>query len=157
MPIGYNFAIVYKSPCFWLARPYLDVSPNGLRSVTQFFHQNSCITLNLRGNSIMDIVIVDILFGWPTMLLALFVSLWGVSRRSCPLLIIASVLSLPFSLYIMGGTGVVWKLFLFIPLSFLFSCYFIRKNKENISWLLILIDIVMILYIGISVATQNRG
>ena len=100
--------------------------------------------------------IVVIMFGWPMVMAALLIAIVGMLKHSCRFLIAASILSLPFSLYLMGGAGMVWKSFLFMPIAFLLACYLSQKEKHAVAWLLIVMDGIMLMALALAVMTQNH-
>ncbi len=94
----------------------------------------------------MENVIINVIFGL-SVFLTLPVAVIGMIRHSCKLLVLASVLSLPFSLYVSGGYSLIFKSSLFIPLAFLLSCYFNKRDKGAASWILISAALVVFLFI----------
>lgn len=94
----------------------------------------------------MEDVIINVIFDL-SVFLTFPVAVSGMIRHSCKLLVLASILSLPFSLYVSGGYSLILKSALFIPLSFLLSCYFNKRYKEAVSWILISVALVVFLFI----------
>ncbi len=94
----------------------------------------------------MEDVIVTIIFSL-SVFLTFPVAAIGVIKHSCKLLVAASILSLPFSLYVSGGDSLIFKSSLFIPFAFLLSCYFDRRNKGVASWISTAAAFVVFLFI----------
>ena len=94
----------------------------------------------------MEDVIVNTIFGL-SVFLTLPLAMIGILKHSCKLLGVASVLSLPFSLYAAAGYSLIFKLAIFVPLLFLLSCYFLKRDKRSIFWALMLIAVIIFLFI----------
>jgi len=94
----------------------------------------------------MEDVVVNVMFGL-SVFLAFPVAVIGVIKHSCKLLVAASVLSLPFSLYVSVGYSLIFKSSLFIPFAFLLSCYFNKRDKRVAAWILISVALVEFLFI----------
>ncbi len=94
----------------------------------------------------MEEVIVNAVFGL-SFFLTFPIAVIGMIRHSCKLLVVASVLSLPFSLYVAGGYPLIFKSSLFTPLLLLLSCYFNKQKKRYIFWMLISIALAVFLFI----------
>ncbi len=78
-----------------------------------------------------------VVFGWPAILLALVLSVLGISKRIPGLLAVAAVIATPFSLFLGGGPRFGWLGFM-IPVLLLGASVAVRYRRVEIAWLLLL-------------------
>ena len=74
--------------------------------------------------------------GWPSILLALVLSVIGVAKRSPLLLVVSAVVATPFSLYLGGSPRFGWLGFI-IPVLLLGASVAVRYRRVEIAWLLL--------------------
>ena len=84
-----------------------------------------------------------LVFGWPAILLAIVLSVWGIARRRPAGLYVAAVIAAPFSLYL-GGTPRVGWLGLIIPVLLLGAGMAVRYRRVEIAWLLLMPVVVIV-------------
>ena len=80
---------------------------------------------------------VQIIFGWPFIILSLLVSVIGLITKRYWLLLIGAVLFAPFSYYLSGAPGIRWIGFAF-PLFQVGAAFAVRGNKMLLAWILTL-------------------
>ncbi len=84
-----------------------------------------------------------VVFGWPSILLALVLSVIGIAKKSPLLLVVSAVVATPFSLYLGGSPRFGWLGFI-IPVLLLGASVAVRYRRVEIAWLL-LVPIVAVL------------
>jgi hypothetical protein len=82
----------------------------------------------------MDIL-VQIVFGWPAIIVSLLLTLAGLIWKRFWLLIVAAVIFFPFSLYLSGFPS-VRVLGLFLPVFQLGAAIAVRARKLPLAWVL---------------------
>ena len=83
-----------------------------------------------------------LLFGWPAILLAIVLSVLGITKRSPSVLAASAIIATPFSLYLGGSPRVGWLGFI-IPVLLVGASVAVRYRRVEIAWLL-LVPIVAI-------------
>ena len=78
-----------------------------------------------------------LVFGWPAILLAMVLSVWGIARRRPAGLYVAAVIAAPFSLYLGGTPRVGWLGFI-IPVLLLGAGVAVRYRRTEIASLLLM-------------------
>ncbi len=84
-----------------------------------------------------------VVFGWPSILLAIVLSVIGVAKRSPLLLVVSAVIASPFSLYLGGSPRVGWLGFM-IPVLLLGASIAVRYRRVEIAWLLLVPIVVVV-------------
>jgi hypothetical protein len=79
--------------------------------------------------------LVQIIFGWPAIILSLLATLSGLIWKRFWLLLVAAVLFFPFSLYL-SGFPAVRVLGLFLPVFQLGAALAVRARKLPFAWVL---------------------
>jgi len=77
-----------------------------------------------------------IVFGWPAILLSIALSAIGIVRKRPKWLVVAAILALPFSIYLVGSPAFRW-FGLAIPLLLAGAGYSIFKNHSGVAWFLL--------------------
>jgi hypothetical protein len=85
----------------------------------------------------MSDLLVQIVFGWPFIILSLLVSLISLITKRYWLLLVGAVLFAPFSYYLNGAPGIHGIGFAF-PLFLAGAAFAVRANKMVLAWILIL-------------------
>ena len=77
-----------------------------------------------------------IVFGWPAVIVTLLLSVAGIARKKPSLLVIATIVVIPFSYYLMGSPrfGLVG---LIIPFCMLGSSIAVHRRYMALAWLLL--------------------
>jgi hypothetical protein len=77
-----------------------------------------------------------IVFGWPAVIVTLLLSVAGIARKKPSLLVIATIVVIPFSYYLMGSPrfGLVG---LAIPLLLLGSSIAVHRRHLALAWMLL--------------------
>ncbi|MEW6404545.1 MAG: hypothetical protein AB1649_22335 [Chloroflexota bacterium] len=101
----------------------------------------------------MTDLLLQIVFGWPFVILSLLVSLIGLITKRHPYLFVAAALILPFSVYLIGYPFVRgWSLAL--PLCQVASAFAIRNQKVTLAWSLFLLPLLAIAWLAFLVLSQ---
>lgn len=98
----------------------------------------------------MTDILVQIVFGWPAIITSILLSIAGVWLKKPALLITAGIVCIPFTYYLSGirAPAVILPLFQFG------SAYAIRRQKDQIAWLLIAPIIIIAALLAYAVLTQ---
>ncbi len=81
--------------------------------------------------------LIVIIFGWPFMALAIFVSVVGVIFERAGLVLIGAVLIIPFC-YNLSGTSIFSIFSLLLPVFQAGSAWAVKEENETWSWLLLM-------------------
>lgn len=101
----------------------------------------------------MTEILLQIVFGWPAIILSLLVSLIGLITKRHQYLFVAAVLLLPFAIYLMGYPSVRgWSLAL--PLCQIGSAFAIRNQKIVLAWSIFLLPLLAIAWLAFLVLSQ---
>ena len=92
--------------------------------------------------------------GWPAVLLGLSLSVAGVVFKNSRLLIIAAVLILPLSIYLLGGNNWISRIFPIFPILLVICWYTVRRNLYLASWLILVVPITGFSYLAYLVINQ---
>jgi hypothetical protein len=104
----------------------------------------------------MQQIIVQIIFGWPFIILSLLLAVTGLILKRPALLQAGAVLFTPPALYLSGYPSIRWFGFL-LPLFILGAAYYVKKGKAGIAWILISGPILISAWLAFIVLTQNRN
>jgi hypothetical protein len=98
----------------------------------------------------MTDILVQIVFGWPAIIVSILLSIAGVWLKKPALLVTAGIVCIPFTYYLSGYhvAAVILPLFQFV------SADAIRRQKNLLAWLLIIPIIVIALVLAYAVLTQ---
>jgi hypothetical protein len=99
-------------------------------------------------------ILVQIIFGWPVILLSLAVSVAGILKKRSWLLVVGGVLCVPFTLYLSGWPGIRFLAFL-LPVFQLGAAWAVHGNRKAIAWSLLLPLASVIVILAIIVLTQS--
>ncbi len=75
-----------------------------------------------------------LVFGWPAIVLAIVLSVVGITKKSAQVLVAAAIIAAPFSLYIGGTPRVGWLGFM-IPVLLVGASVAVRYRRVEIAWL----------------------
>lgn len=99
---------------------------------------------------------IQLIFGWPGMALAMVLAITGIYLRKRWLLLTVGVLLLPSSFYFFGANNWVRLMGIYIPLSAFISAFYVESNRL-VPALLLTPIILFYSWLGYSVATQVTG
>ena len=98
-------------------------------------------------------ILIQIVFGWPFIILSLLVSLIGLVKKRYSLLLVGAVLFAPFSYYLSGAPGIRWIGFAF-PLFQAGAAFAVRGNKMFLAWILTLPAFLVSAWLAFLVLSQ---
>jgi hypothetical protein len=101
----------------------------------------------------MTDILVQIIFGWPFIILSLLVSLIGLLTKRYWLVLLGAVLFAPFSYYLSGAPGIRWIGFAF-PLFLAGAALAVRNQKMLMAWLLTLPAFLISAWTAVLVLSQ---
>jgi hypothetical protein len=80
-------------------------------------------------------VLSQLLFGWPAILVTLFLAGRGLVKNDYRWLVAAAILSVPYS-WFLSGFPVIRSPVVLLPLLLLGSAYAMFRGREMLSWIL---------------------
>jgi hypothetical protein len=92
--------------------------------------------------------------GWPAISLSMLLSIAGVYFKKSRLLIIAALLILPVSLYLLGANNWISIIFPFFPVLLIACWYTVRHNLVITSWSLLIVTSSGFSYLAYLVINQ---
>jgi hypothetical protein len=98
----------------------------------------------------MSEIFVQIIFGWPTIITSILLSIAGVWFKKPVLLVVAGVVCLPFTYYLSGFRTPA----AILPLFQFGSAYAVSRQKTLIAWLLIAPLVMIAGILAYAVLTQ---
>jgi len=98
----------------------------------------------------MTDILAQTIFGWPAIILSILLALAAITRRWAGLLIVATIVALPFFWYL-SQTPRFGLDALLIPLLLLAAAYALTQNRARIAALLLIPYAAFILWIAIRV------
>jgi hypothetical protein len=104
----------------------------------------------------MQEILVQIIFGWPFIILSLMLAVTGVILKRPALLVIAAVFFMPPAWYLSGYPAIRW-LGLLLPVFILGAAYSIKRGKAGIAWALLSPPVLASAWLAFLVMTQNRN
>jgi hypothetical protein len=100
--------------------------------------------------------LVQIIFGWPAIILSLAASVAGVAWKRPWLCVLGAALFAPFSYYLAGAMAGNW-LMLALPLFQLAAAYAVHKDNMRYAWLLLLPSLLISAWVaGLVLFYQSR-
>jgi hypothetical protein len=94
---------------------------------------------------------IQIVFGWPAIIVTILLSITGLALKKPVLLIIVGFICMPFTYYASNGLR---NHFVVLPLLQFASAYAITRQKKVIAWLLIAPLIMISTILAYAVLTQ---
>jgi len=82
-------------------------------------------------------LLVQIIFGWPAIILSLAVSAAGILKNWSWMLVLGGVVIIPFSLYLSGYPSVRYFAFL-LPLFQFGAAWAAHAKRKGLAWILLL-------------------
>ena len=101
----------------------------------------------------MTEIFIQIIFGWPAIITAILLSIIGVVLKRPVMLVIAGVVSLPFTYYISNGLR---NPAVSLPLFQFASAFAISRQRNVLAWLMISPLIVIATMLAYAVLTQYQ-
>lgn len=97
--------------------------------------------------------LIPVIFGWPTVIASLLVSLAGLMTKKAWLLIVGGFLAVPFTWYTSLYGGLCTLNFL-LPFFQFGAAYAIRREKVRLAWLSLLPLTIILVALGFIVFVQ---
>ena len=98
-------------------------------------------------------LLIQIVFGWPFIILSLLVCLIGLITKRYWLLLVCAVLFAPFSYYLSGAPGIRWIGFAF-PLFQAGAAFAVQRSKMILAWILALPAFLVSAWLAFVVLSQ---
>jgi hypothetical protein len=97
---------------------------------------------------------VQIIFGWPAILLSLAVSVIGVVKKWPWMVMLGGVVIIPFSIYLSGYPSVRFGAFL-LPLFQFGSAWAVHQKRKPLAWSMLIPLALVSILLAFVVLTQN--
>ena len=94
-----------------------------------------------------------VVFDWPAILLAIVLSVLGITKKSPAVLVASAVIAIPFSIYLGGNPGIGWLGFM-IPVLLLGAGVAVRYRRVEIAWLLLVPVVAVVGWVASLVMRQ---
>jgi hypothetical protein len=104
----------------------------------------------------MQEILVQIIFGWPFIILSLLLAVTGVIMKRPALLVAAALFFTPPAWYLSGYPSIRW-FGLLLPVFILGAAYFVKRGKAGIAWALLSPPILASAWLAFLVMAQNRN
>jgi hypothetical protein len=104
----------------------------------------------------MQEILVQIIFGWPFIILSLLLAVAGVILKRPPLLVAAALFFTPPAWYLSGYPGIRWFGIL-LPAFILGAAYSVKRGKTALAWVLLSPSILISAWLAFLVMAQNRN
>ena len=101
----------------------------------------------------MSALLVQIIFGWPAILVSLALCIAGLLWMKAFMVVIGAVMFIPASWFLSGYPPVRWLAPL-LPLFLLGAAYAVHRKKKLLAWLLTLPSMVFSASLAVIVLTQ---
>jgi hypothetical protein len=99
----------------------------------------------------MTETLVQIVFGWPAIIIAILLSLAGVWQKKPGLLIASAIVSVPFTYYVSNGFRSPLVL---LPVLELGAAFALKRQANRIAWLLTAPLLIVAAVLAYTVLTQ---
>jgi hypothetical protein len=99
----------------------------------------------------MSDLLVQMIFGWPMIVVSILLSIVGVWLKKPASLVAAGVIGIPFAAYITAAANLPGLL---LPAFQLGAAYSVKRQKFLLAWLLITPMIVVAAWLAYAVLTQ---
>jgi hypothetical protein len=96
-------------------------------------------------------LLVQMIFGWPMIVVSILLSIIGVWLKKPAFLVAAGVIGIPFAAYITAATSLPGLL---LPAFQLGAAYSVKRQKDLFAWVLIAPMILVALLLAYAVLTQ---
>lgn len=103
----------------------------------------------------MQETIVQIVFGWPFIILSLLLAVIGVNWKRPVLLVASALFFTPPAWYLSGYPSIRWFGIL-LPALILGAAYYVKRGKAGLAWVLLLAPALVSVWLAVVVLTQNR-
>jgi hypothetical protein len=103
-----------------------------------------------KANTMGD-VLVQIIFGWPAIIMSILLSIAGVSLNKPTFLVAAGFVSIPFAAYLTAASSYPGLL---LPFFHFGSAYAVKRQKALFAWLLIVPMMIVSVMLAYVVLTQ---
>ena len=95
--------------------------------------------------------VIQIIFGWPAIIMAILLSIAGLISKKPVFLIVAGIVCTPFTYYISNGFQ---NPFVLLPLMLFASAFTISRQKKGVAWLLVSPLFLSAIILAYAVLTQ---
>ncbi len=95
--------------------------------------------------------IIQIVFGWPAIIVTILLSIAGLILKKPALLIVSGFICIPFTYYASNG---LQNPFVILPLLQFVSAFAITRQRQVIAWLLIVPLVAISMMLAYAVLTQ---
>jgi hypothetical protein len=95
--------------------------------------------------------LVQIVFGWPAIIVSILLSIAGIWRKKPGLLMAAGIVCIPFAYYVSNGFR---SPLLLLPVCELGAAYALMRGFNRIAWLLIAPLLIVAALLAYTVLTQ---
>jgi len=103
----------------------------------------------------LQTILVQILFGWPAIILTNLLAVAGILLKRPWILVSGGILSVPFSLFI-NGYPFLFHIPLLLPLTLFGSAWAVHAKKYLLAWLLLIPLAGITSILAVAVLTQFR-
>ena len=98
-------------------------------------------------------ILVQIVFGWPMIILSLAVSVAGILKKWSWMLVLGGVLCIPFTVYLSGFTYLHFFAFL-LPFFQFGAAWVVRSRRKILPWIFLLPLFSIMFVLAIMVLSQ---
>jgi hypothetical protein len=102
----------------------------------------------------MSTLLVQIIFGWPAIILSLAISAIGILKKWPWMLVAGGLVCAPFALYL-SGFPVFRFIALLLPFFQFGAAWAVHAKRKYLAWILLLPMIGVSVFLAIIVLTQN--
>lgn len=103
----------------------------------------------------MQQIIVQIIFGWPFIILSLLLSGAGIIAKRPAFLVAGAVIFTPPAWYLSGYPSIRWFGIL-LPVLILGAAYSVERGKTGLAWILLAAPLLVSAWLATVVITQSR-
>ena len=104
----------------------------------------------------MQQIFVQIIFGWPFIILSLLLAVTGIVMKRPAWLVAGAVFFVPPAWYLSGYPAIRWFGML-LPVFIVGAAFFVRKGRPGFAWLLLSPAIIASAWLAFLVMAQNRN
>jgi hypothetical protein len=104
----------------------------------------------------MQDTLVQIIFGWPFIILSLLLSVIGVLIKRPILLVIGAILFVPPAWSLRGYLILRWAVII-LPALILCAALYLKREKIAFAWILLSVPILVSIFLALLVATRSES
>lgn len=102
----------------------------------------------------MQDLLVQIIFGWPAIILSLLLAFCGLGFKKWKLLVAGGLVALPFSVFYIGGSFGSFFIGALLTLGHFAAAFSVAKKRMVIAWFLMLPFTALVIILAYIVLTQ---